>query len=102
MAGGCSESRAGLPARRRWAAVGLLLLLLGCAPRPRAPALLDEPVYQNEREGFRFLVPEGWKQYARSEAPPGKGERERLLVLYRRLTPGPEATLEVTRADLPP
>jgi hypothetical protein len=94
--------RAGVPPRRGvWAAAGLLLLL-GCDARPRAPALLDEPVYQDEREGFRFLVPEGWKQYARSEVPPGKVERERLLVLYRRLTPGQEATLQVTCADLPP
>src|SRR2546423_15656230 len=72
------------------------LLLLGCDSKPRAPALMDDPVYQNDREGFRFLVPDGWKQHARAEVPPGKSEKERLLVQYRRPAEGGEATLEVT------
>jgi hypothetical protein len=67
---------------------------------PRAPLLLDEPVYQNEREGFRFLVPEVWKQHARAEVPAGPVTKERLLVQYRRLVPGQEATFEVSLADL--
>jgi hypothetical protein len=34
--------------------------------------------------------------------PPGKLDKERLLVQYRRLDPGKDATLEVTAADLEP
>src|SRR5262249_45571367 len=86
---------------RRYLPALVLLVLSGCNTRPRAPALVDEPIYQNEREGLRFLVPEGWKQLARADVPPGKVDRERLLVQYRRLLPGQEATLEVRLADLP-
>jgi hypothetical protein len=79
---------------------GGVLWLAGCGSHPRAPALQDQPVYQNDREGFRFLVPEGWKQYARADLPPGKIDHERLLVQYRRKE-GKAATLEVSRVDLP-
>ena len=100
----------GSPLRRRrahglgWAGglslFACLVLCGGCSTRPRAPALLDEAVYHNAREGFRFLVPEGWSQQARSELPPGKVEKERLLVSYR--FPGASsAMLEVSLADFP-
>jgi predicted Zn-dependent protease len=73
----------------------------GCQPRPKAPALLDEPVYQNDREGFRFLVPEGWIMAARADVPPGPAQKERLLVQYRRANADKQAMLEVSQADLP-
>src|SRR5262245_1447579 len=92
--GGAGSCRLGM------AAVGLALLL-GCTPKPVAPALRDEPVYQNDQEGFRFLVPEGWSQNARTEVPPGPVEKERLLVQYKRRPPAKPATLEVSMADLP-
>jgi hypothetical protein len=76
-------------------------LVLGCNSRPVAPALRDDPVYQNDREGFRFLVPEGWSQQAKSEVPPGKLKKEHLLVQYKRLGGDKGAMLEVTMADLP-
>lgn len=75
-------------------------LLAGCRPRPKAPALLDEPVFQNA-EGFRFLVPEGWIMAARGNLPPGALDKERLLVQYRRAESDSQATLEVSAADLP-
>ena len=78
-----------------------LLFLCGCQPRPKAPALLDEPVYQNDREGFRFLVPDGWIMAAREETPPGRVDKERLLVQYRRSSAEREAILEVSLVDLP-
>ena len=71
----------------------------GCQPRPKAPALLDEPVFQSD-EGFRFLVPEGWIMAARSNVPPGPVEKERLLVQFRRVVGDKQATLEVSLADL--
>jgi hypothetical protein len=81
-------------------AVGLLLVC-ACHQRPKAPALIDEPVYQNKEEGFRFLVPEGWSMAGRSDLPSGNAEKERLLVQYRRTHSGPPALLEVSRMDLP-
>jgi hypothetical protein len=81
------------------AAVGLVLLA-GNSQRPRAPALGNDPAYRNSREGFRFLAPEGWVQRARAEVPPGKLEKERLLVEYQRTSGGKMALLEVACADL--
>lgn len=75
--------------------------LPGCTSRPKAPAIRDEPVYQNDQEGFRFLAPEGWTQRAKSAVPPGKVEKERLLVTYHRMGAEKPASLEVTLADLP-
>lgn len=75
-------------------------VLAGCQPKPKAPALLDEPVYQSD-EGFRFLVPEGWIMAARGNVPPGRLDKERLLVQYRRAEGDSQATLEVSAADLP-
>jgi hypothetical protein len=82
---------------------GLVVLLSATwGARPRAPALIDEPVYHNAREGFRFLVPEGWAIHARGEPPPGRVDKERLLVNYQRTGSEKPAFFEVTLADLPP
>src|SRR5262249_26812782 len=62
---------------------------------------LDEPVYQNDREGFRFLAPQGWTQHTRAELPPGKLEQERLLVAYKQRETDSPADLEVAAVDLP-
>ena len=78
-----------------------LLVFAGCNSKPQAPALRDEPVYHSDKEGLRFLVPEGWSLHAKSDAQPGKLERERLLVQYQRFTSDKGATFEVTLADLP-
>jgi predicted Zn-dependent protease len=75
-------------------------LFWGCSPKPRAPVLRDEPYYQNDKEGFRFLAPEGWKMSARSELPPGKLPKETTLVNYRRPS-GKGAAFVVTAEDLP-
>jgi hypothetical protein len=77
-------------------------LVAGWRSGPHAPALSNEPVYQNSQEGFRFLAPENWAQYAKAVLPPGKLDKERLLVGYRCPPPDKPAQLEVSRADLPP
>lgn len=80
--------------------IAAVLLGWGCQQKPRAPALIDEPVFQSD-EGFRFLVPEGWIMAARAMVPPGPVEKERLLVQYRRTSGDGPATLEVSLVDLP-
>jgi hypothetical protein len=81
--------------------VGLLLAAAAaCDSRPRAPALVDNAVYQNEREGLRFLVPDGWLQQGRSELPAGPIDRERMLVLYRQPDAGPPSSLGLTVVDI--
>jgi hypothetical protein len=60
-----------------------LLLITGCSPKPRAPALQAGPVYQSKQEGIRFRVPDSWVQTTRGEFPSGKLGKERILVAYR-------------------
>jgi hypothetical protein len=76
------------------------VMLSGCRPKPKAPALLDDPVFQSD-EGFRFLVPEGWIMAARGTVPSGPLDKERLLVQYNRADGDAQATLEVSVADFP-
>jgi hypothetical protein len=77
------------------------LCVLGCSSEPQAPVLRNEPVYQNDTEGFRFLTPEGWRQHAKVNVPSGKLDKERLLVQYVRLSSDKGASLDVSMADLP-
>src|SRR5262249_38896309 len=98
------RSTRGASERMKRAAVLLaacVLVLPGCGSRPRAPAILDEPVYQNDRQGFRFLAPQGWTQHPRAELPPGKLDKERLLVAYRQRGNEAPAALEVAAVDFP-
>ena len=73
----------------------------GCGRRPKAPALENEPVYENPAEGFRFMTPDGWTEHAKSEAPPGPADQPRLLVDYVRWNGDIPALLEVSMADVP-
>src|SRR5262249_23226620 len=92
-----------IPPPRTVAAALLLTALTGCgSSRPRAPALQDEPVFENKQEGLRFLAPNGWKMRARTEVPAGKLTAERLLVEYQNLNPDRPANLEVIMADVSP
>lgn len=72
-----------------------LLLVAACDSTPRAPELVDSPVYQNKAEGFRFRVPEGWTQSASSNLPPGDFEGENFLVRYLVQSPAGGSTLQV-------
>lgn len=73
----------------------LLTLPLGCDSRPSAPALRASPVYKNDSEGFRFLVPDGWIQTASTILPEGELAGESFLVRYRMRTPEQGATLQI-------
>jgi hypothetical protein len=92
-----------MPAVSKTTAAALLATMLfccGCRPKPKAPALIDEPVYQSD-EGFRFLVPEGWIMTAKGNVPPGPAETETILVQYRLNSGNSSATLEISLKDLP-
>ncbi|SRR6266404_5684408 len=87
--------------RRAWLPLVLLVLTAGCNRPPRAPALRDEPVYTNSRDGFSFLSPAGWLQTAKSDPPDEISERDRLLVCYQSPAATLKAWFEVSRADWP-
>ena len=90
-----------LSSATRFAAFLLLPLLLpGCGSRPSAPKLKDGPFYRDDREGFRFFVPEGWTQRARGSVPRGAIQGERMLAEYKSVKGAP-AALQVTVTDLP-
>ena len=78
-----------------------LTLSAGCNSRPSAPALKDGPIFKDSREGFRFNVPDGWKQRARGQVPAGPVEGERMLAEYKCVTCAKPAALEVTVATVP-
>jgi hypothetical protein len=75
-------------------------VLIGCQSRPKAPALVNDPVFQSD-EGFRLLVPEGWIMTARGNVPSGPLDKECLLVQYLSADADPKASLDVSRVDLP-
>jgi hypothetical protein len=79
----------------------VLAVVLGCTDRPHAPALSNDAVFQSDREGLRFPVPDGWVQFERSELPPGPVSQPRLLVSYHPAKPDTAAELELYRVDLP-
>jgi hypothetical protein len=85
---------------RFWFSFPVLLFAVGCSRTPKAPLLRDEPVYQNRQAGFRFQVPDGWKQVANGDLPP-EAPQERLLVEYKALTTDQPAAFQVTVIDLP-
>ncbi len=77
------------------------LLAIGCGSKPRAPVLNDDPVYQNNQEGIRFLKPTGWIQTAQANVPPGKRENETPIVAYSRDSGTFPASFRVSVIDLP-
>lgn len=81
-----------------WIAATLLCLALGCDSPPRAPALRNGPVYQHQQLGFRFLVPDGWKQLANANLPLGPLEQEICVAQFQVPSTG-SAALEVLCFD---
>jgi hypothetical protein len=82
-----------------WSPLGILVvasLLSGCEAKPRAPALTDDPVFQNDQFGLRMQAPERWKQIASALIPPGAHEKPMQLVGYR--SPQMDAAFEIDAA----
>jgi hypothetical protein len=87
--------------RRAPAIVPLLLLgVIGCAERPKAPPLVNDTVYQNDRVGLRFLAPDGWALVSRAELPSSPLPKPIILVGYHLSKGENHSELEVLAADL--
>lgn len=82
--------------------IGLMLVTAAAcnSQRPSAPPLQDAPYYDNPTEGFRFFPPEGWKERARGNVPPGAVDAEHMLVEYRSVTTRQPAAIRVSVADV--
>ncbi len=85
--------------RRVLSTIFALAIISGCDHKPHAPALRDEPVYDNPRDGLRFRSPDGWVQVAKSDPSAAVSDKDYLLVRYQNQPP--TASLEVSRADVP-
>ena len=79
----------------------LLVAASGCTDRPKAPPLVHEAVYQNDKIGLRFLAPEGWSMSSRADLPSGKLPKPIILVAYQVSRGESPSELEVLVADLP-
>lgn len=79
----------------------LSLLPLACSSEPRAPALRNDPVFEDSREGIRFLAPDSWVQKVRGSVPPGAATQERALVEYQRAGGTQGASFRLSLIDLP-
>lgn len=88
--------------RRPPAIVALLLAAAcGCAERPKAPPLVNDTVYQNDRIGLRFLAPDGWSLATRSDPPSSQLPKPVILVAYQLVKGESFSELQVLAADLP-
>lgn len=81
--------------------LALALAAGGCADRPKAPPLVNEAVYQNDKAGVRFLAPEGWSITSRSDVPAGRLEKPVALVSYVQNEGQKPGEFELMAADLP-
>jgi hypothetical protein len=87
--------------RRAWTTSACLLLLAcGCQERPKAPPLVNDTVYQNDKIGLRFLAPDGWSVLSRAELPAGALPKPIVLVAYQMGKGDTTSELEVLAADL--
>jgi hypothetical protein len=78
------------------------VLAAGCTEKPKAPPLTNDAVYQNDKIGLRFLVPEGWVVSQRAELPPGSLAKPVVLAAYQNPKGERPTDLEVLAADLSP
>ncbi|OWK46367.1 hypothetical protein [Fimbriiglobus ruber] len=74
----------------------------GCDPaKPRAPALVNEAVYQNNDIGLRFMTPEGWTVYSKSVLPTGPLKRPLQLVAYMHVEGDSKTDFELYALTMP-
>jgi hypothetical protein len=78
----------------------LAALVAGCSSHPSAPALTNEAVFEDDRAGLRFVVPDGWLMTMRGVAPPGRLDKPAQLVRFRPPVADRAADLELIAVDL--
>src|SRR4029453_3996680 len=78
----------------------IVLLASGCAERPKAPPLVNDTLYQNDKIGLRFLVPDGWALAGGAELPSSPLPKPIILVGYHLSRGENPSELEVLVADL--
>jgi hypothetical protein len=64
-----------------WSSI-LAVSLVGCSDTPRAPTIVQEAIYQNDRIGLQFATPEGWLIQTKTDLPAGVLPKPVLLVSY--------------------
>jgi hypothetical protein len=79
----------------------LALAVAGCTERPKAPPLVNETVYQNDKIGLRFAAPDGWSLASRADLPATPLPKPTVMAAYHLSKGGNLSTLEVLAADLP-
>ena len=77
----------------------LAVIVCGCQDRPKAPALRDDPVFEDAQSGLRFLAPTGWTETARSAFPSGPADKDTMLVRYQSPPSDKSAIFEVSFID---
>ena len=80
----------------------LVALSAGCQDGPRAPALANETVYQNDAVGIAYVTTEGWTLFAKTTLPPGPLNRPIRLTAYGRSAEKFHAEFELYAIDVPP
>jgi hypothetical protein len=78
----------------------LLVVACGCNERPKAPPLVNDTVYQNDKIGLRFIAPDGWSVATRAELPSGALPKPIILIAYHLSKGGSHSELEVLAADV--
>jgi hypothetical protein len=96
-----SRSRLAAPTVRAILCLALALAAGGCRERPKAPPLVNEAVYQNDKIGLRFLPPDRWSVTSRADLPAGALSKPVILVAYQVGKGESSAELEVMAADVP-
>ena len=79
----------------------ILLTACGCTEKPKAPPLINDTVYQNDKIGLRFLAPEGWSVSSRADLPSSALPKPIILVAYQLSKGGSHSELQILAADLP-
>ena len=85
----------------RFSLLLVVLVVVGCTPTPRAPALTDEAVFESADAGMKFVVPQGWIMSSRSVLPPTLDDKPVMLVMYLSERADKPGELRVYAADIP-
>lgn len=78
----------------------VVALAAGCSKRPKAPPLVNDTIFQNDKIGLRFLAPDGWSIASRADLP-AELPKPIVLIAYQLNKGESSSELEVLAADVP-